>query len=188
MSEGLENGVIEPAAPPKVDPETLVLRAKPARVIRFRRGVVVALAALASVSVVATAWVALRPTAFRIVGRNDDRSDTGRAPTDTLSGLPSSYGDAPKLGPPLPGDLGRPILDQQRSLAPAADPPINDGQGADPAAVAEREARAADLKAARQSGVLVKSTSAELSAERPGAIADRRRSAGRGCRQSRARP
>jgi len=145
------------AAAPKVDPETLVLRAKPARAIRFKRGVVVAIAALASVSVVATAWVALRPTAFHIVGQNDDRGDPGKAETDTLSGLPTSYGDAPKLGPPLPGDLGRPILEQQRGLAPTALPPASATQAAEQAAAAEREAQLAQLKAARQSGLMAKS-------------------------------
>jgi len=113
---------IEPSAlPPKVDPETLVLRARPARAIRFKRGAVVAIAALTSVSIVATAWVALRPTTFRIVSQTDDRDDAAKAPTDALSALPTSYGDAPKLGPPLPGDLGRPILDQQRAM-PKRDP------------------------------------------------------------------
>ncbi|MFA6123009.1 MAG: TrbI/VirB10 family protein [Sphingomonas sp.] len=149
---------------PKVDPETLVLRAKPARAIRFKRGVVVAIAALASVSVVATAWVALRPTAFHLIGQNDDRGETGRAPSDALSGLPSSYGDAPKLGPPLPGDLGRPILEQQNGVAPLSAPMATSPDPADQAAAAEREAQLAQLKAARQSGLMVKSAAPETGA------------------------
>lgn len=158
---------LEPASedvltsPAKVDPETLVLRAKPARAIRFKRGVVVAIAGLASVSVVATAWVALRPTAFQLVGQHDDRSDTGRAPSDALSGLPTSYGDAPKLGPPLPGDLGRPILELQNGLAPLAATPTTPPDLAEQAAAAEREAQLAQLKAARQSGLMVKSAAPE---------------------------
>src|SRR3546814_1912742 len=28
----------------------------------------------------------------------------------------SSYGDVPRLGPPLPGDLGRPIMKAQREM------------------------------------------------------------------------
>ena len=151
-------------SPAKVDPETLVLRAKPARAIRFKRGVVVAIAALASVSVVATAWVALRPTAFHLVGQNDDRGETGRAPSDALSGLPSSYGDAPKLGPPLPGDLGRPILEQQNGVTPLPAPMATSPDPADQAAAAEREAQLAQLKAARQSGLMVKSAAPETGA------------------------
>jgi type IV secretion system protein VirB10 len=44
-----------PPAPPKVDPETLVLRARPARAIRFKRCVIVSLAAIAVAGVVGTA-------------------------------------------------------------------------------------------------------------------------------------
>lgn len=109
------NALEPPALPPKVDPETLVLRARPARAIRFKRGAVVAIAALTSVSIVATAWVALRPTTFRIVSQTDDSGAAAKAPTDALSALPTSYGDAPKLGLPLPGDLGRPILNHERA-------------------------------------------------------------------------
>ncbi|TPG42747.1 TrbI/VirB10 family protein [Sphingomonas koreensis] len=166
MSDAVETDVpAEPSVPPKVDPETLVLRAKPTRAIRFKRGVVVGLAAMTSVSIVATAWVALRPTAFHLVSQNDDRSDPGEAQTDTLSGLPATYGDAPKLGPPLPGDLGRPILERQRNLATEAANPRDDAQRADQAAAAERETRLAEVKAARQSGLLVKPTTEDTTAD-----------------------
>ncbi|MFT9297797.1 MAG: TrbI/VirB10 family protein, partial [Gluconobacter sp.] len=37
-----------------------------------------------------------------------------RASANGLSALPSDYTATPKLGPPLPGDLGRPILNAQR--------------------------------------------------------------------------
>ena len=79
-----------PAAPGKVDPETLALRAQPARAIRFKRGAVVAIAALGSVSLIATAWVALRPSALHLAGQADDQTVTAKAPADTLSGLPGS--------------------------------------------------------------------------------------------------
>lgn len=144
--------------PAKVDPETLVLRARPARAIRFKRGVVVAIAALASVSIVATAWVALKPTAFHIVSQSDDTSGAAKTPSDTLSALPTSYGDAPKLGPPLPGDLGRPILDHQRSMATETGVGANNAeQQAAHAQAAERERRLAELKAARESGLMARS-------------------------------
>lgn len=146
-----------PTAPPKVDPETLVLRAKPARAIRFKKGVIVSLAALSSVSLVAITWVALRPTTFRIVSQADEHGEASRAPTDALSGLPSSYGDAPKLGPPLPGDLGRPILNHQRAMATEGGG-ASAGQLAEQAAAAERESQRAELKAARESGLMAKTS------------------------------
>src|SRR3546814_7897689 len=68
-----------------------------------------------------------------------------------LSGAPASYGDVPKLGPPLPGDLGRPILDHQRAVEAGIKPADTQGQ----AEAAERAQRLAELKAARESGLLV---------------------------------
>jgi type IV secretion system protein VirB10 len=143
------------ATPGKVDPETLALRAQPARAIRFKRGAVVAIAALGSVSLIATAWVALRPSALHLAGQSDDQTVAAKAPADTLSGLPGSYGDVPKLGPPLPGDLGRPILDHQRAMGIA--PTSGETGRADQAAATERDRRAAELRAARESGLLVQS-------------------------------
>jgi type IV secretory pathway VirB10-like protein len=152
------DGAIEaPVSAPKVDPETLVLRGRPARAIRFKRGVVVAIAAMTSVSIVATAWIALRPTTFRLVSQSDDRGDAAKAPTDALSVLPTSYGDAPKLGPPLPGDLGRPILDHQRAMTNEAGMGSNAAQLAEQAATVEYQREAAELKAARESGLLATS-------------------------------
>jgi type IV secretory pathway VirB10-like protein len=155
----------EPVAmPTKVDPETLVLRARPARAIRFKRGVVVTIAALASVSVVATAWVALKPTAFHIASQSDDAGTAAKAPSDALSALPSSYGDAPKLGPALPGDLGWPILDHQRTMAAETGIGTNNAdQQAAQAEAAERERRLAELKAARESGLMARSNQAAAS-------------------------
>lgn len=144
-----------PAEPGKLDPETLALRAQPARAIRFKRGAVVVIAALGSVSLVATAWVALRPSALHLAGQADDQTVAAKAPTDTLSGLPGSYGDVPKLGPPLPGDLGQPILDHQRAMGIA--PTSGETGRAEQAAATERDRRAAELKAARESGLLVQS-------------------------------
>lgn len=144
-----------PAAPGKVDPETLALRAQPARAIRFKRGAVVAIAALGSVSLIATAWVALRPSALHLAGQANDQTVAAKAPTDTLSRLPGSYGDVPKLGPPLPGDLGRPILEHQRAIG--IEPASGETGRADQTAATERDRRAAELKAARESGLLVQS-------------------------------
>ena len=146
----------QPAAPAKVDPETLAIRAKPARAIRFRRGVIIAIAAICSVSLIAVTWMALRPTIFRRVAEQTDLSEpSGKAATDTLNGLPSSYGDAPRLGPPLPGDLGRPILERQRQLA--LESPSTGQTAIDDNEAAERERLLAQGKAARESGVLVSS-------------------------------
>jgi type IV secretory pathway VirB10-like protein len=152
----MSESVISPA--PKVDPETLAIRTKPARAIRFRRGVIIAIAALGSVSLIAVAWIALKPRVFSTVADRRELSEPSNRPsTDALNGLPATYGDAPKLGPPLPGDLGRPILKSQRRM------PAETGTGSDPSvqqAAQERERQLAELKAARESGVLVQGRTA----------------------------
>lgn len=147
---------ISPAA--KLDPETLAIRTKPARAIRFRRGVIIAVAALGSVSLVVVAWIALKPHVFSAVPDARELSEPSNRPsTDALNGLPASYGDTPKLGPPLPGDLGRPILESQRRMATETGI-SNDPSGQSEAQ--ERERRLSELRAARQSGVLVQGRTA----------------------------
>jgi type IV secretion system protein TrbI len=149
------------AAPqsPKLDPETLVLRGRPPRVIRFRRGVIIGLVGAGTSLVLGALWFGLEPA-------QPARSDPVELPlrprhervADVLAGAPKDYAEIPVLGPPLPGDLGRPILAHRRSAgleseAPLA--PVSD------AAAAEAERRAAELQAARTSGVIVR-------LERPG--------------------
>lgn len=147
-------------ASPKVDPETLVLRGRPGRVIRFRRGAIIMIAALGSTAIVGVTWIALKPATFRIVAGTDDQKDIpSRAPDDALASAPKSYGDVPKLGPPLPGDLGRPILRRQEAVREL--PPAGSSDQAAQAAEAERERILAERKAARESGVMMQLGSAE---------------------------
>ncbi|PBB40767.1 conjugal transfer protein TrbI [Mesorhizobium sp. WSM3866] len=110
-----------PDAPPKLDPEQLQLRASPRRAVRFRRGVIVAIAALGSGAILGVTMIALQGTALRIREQAEDLYNTERKPTaEGLETLPKDYSVMkPKLavlGPPLPGDLGRPILERQRQL------------------------------------------------------------------------
>ena len=143
--------------PAKVDPETLVLRARPGRVVRFRRGVIVGIAATGSLALVGTAWLALKPATVGIVAAGEDRpAPAPKAAADTLAGAPRGYGDVPRLGPPLPGDLGRPILERQREMAIEA--PISQVPSVDPAlqaAEAERQRLAAEAVQARQAPVMM---------------------------------
>ncbi|RRH93276.1 TrbI/VirB10 family protein [Mesorhizobium tamadayense] len=114
--------------PPKLDPEQLQLRASPRHAVRFRRGVIVAIAAVGSGAILGVTMIALQGPALRIKDQAEDLYNTERKPTaEGLDTLPKDYsGMQPKppvLGPPLPGDLGRPILERQRQLgiAPGQD-------------------------------------------------------------------
>ena len=140
------------APPIKLDPETLAIRSRPPRAIRFKRGVIIAIAALGSVSLVAVTWMALKPRLFERVDTGTELSQPNARPVDALANAPATYGDVPKLGPPLPGDLGKPILERQQQLAMGTNPADQQLQQAE---AADRERRLAELKAARESGVLV---------------------------------
>jgi type IV secretory pathway VirB10-like protein len=154
---------------PKVDPETLAIRSRPARAIRLKRGAIVAIVAVGSVSLSTVAWMALRPHGLHHVIQPDDGTQpAGKVGSDALNGLPANYGDVPKLGPPLPGDLGKPILERQQSTLMAD---AGDGQRVDANAAAERERVLAEAKSARESAILVHGGSAEAAAGTPAAAA-----------------
>ena len=108
--------------PPKVDPETLVLKASPRRVLRFKRNLLIGIAAVGCLAICGVTWMALRGSAFHRVNSNaGNLYNNGNNPTpDALAGLPSNYGQIPKpkpqLGPPLPGDLGPPIVEREQQL------------------------------------------------------------------------
>lgn len=145
-----------PPTPAKADPETLVLRAAPTRVTRFRRGVIILTSGIAATGIAGAAWLALKPVNIGIVAGEDDRGPVAaKVPADALAGAPFSYGDVPRLGAPLPGDLGRPILEHQRATGMAVDPAADAAAKAAQEAGAERQRLAAEQRAARESGVML---------------------------------
>jgi len=159
-------------APPKADPETLALRATPRRVVRFRRGLLIGLTALGAGAVMTVTLLALQGPDLRRGSDGEDLYTPGRTPTpEGLEGLPDDYGDLeppappPVLGPPLPGDLGRPILEHRRRAGLEPDP-------ADRAAEAERQRLAAQALQARESGVLFRIDARPVGAVAVGPEAD----------------
>jgi type IV secretory pathway VirB10-like protein len=75
-------------------------------------------------------------------------STENRATADGLAGLPRDYGGVPRLGPPLPGDLGRPILDAQNRGQPVPTPGI---AAPNPGLSAEEQRRLQEIETARTS-------------------------------------
>ena len=144
----------------KEDPETLALRGQPPQAIRFRRSVIIGLAAGSSLALMATAWIALRPPVFELVSGAPEKAPPPRPPADALQSMPATYEDVPKLGPPLPGDLGRPILEHQRANAREMEASGIDRPGDNPHAdpdrlAADRERLNAERKAVREAVLLV---------------------------------
>jgi type IV secretion system protein TrbI len=149
---------LQPAGspPPKEDPETLVLRGKPRPAVRFRRGLIVGMTGAVAAALVTVSWLALQPPSLRKAATAIESDEPGaKDGADALANVPSNYGDVPRLGPPLPGDLGRPILEHQRSLGGPSPSPSETA-----APEAERARGAADaerqrMQAARSSSVIV---------------------------------
>jgi type IV secretion system protein TrbI len=114
-----------PADPP--DPETAVaLRGPMPRVMRLSRKAI-GITSACGIALIGGALIyALQP------GGNAEREELYNteaiAVADGVSGAPRDYGDLPKLGPALPGDLGGPILDAQRRGDIAELPPVGGPQ------------------------------------------------------------
>ncbi len=143
----------EPSAlPPKVDPETLAIRSRPMRSVRFKRRLIIGLAAAGSAGLMGVTWAALSTTRPIRLSQESDLSQPLEKPSsETLAALPTAYGSTPQLGPPLPGDLGPPILRRQELDAQAAEPvPSSYGSGG----TGNGRSAADERRAARASSVL----------------------------------
>lgn len=127
-----------------VDPgDAVKLRGDPPRVMRLSRKAI-GIASACGFALVGGALIyALQPAGQK--GEEVLYNTDGVAVADNLAGAPKDYGQVPKLGPPLPGDLGKPLLDAQRRGDVAQLPPI----GAQPPATPPNPAATA-ADAARQ--------------------------------------
>jgi type IV secretion system protein VirB10 len=138
---------------PKVDPEMLVLRASPRKVVRFKRNLLIGVAAIGAVAIFGTTWFALRNTSLLHHQSSDELYNTDRKPTpEGLAALPSGY-DKIKLGEPLPGDLGKPVVDRERSLGLSPSDQSFHPNPEDDAARAERIRLAQQQRQAMEAGV-----------------------------------
>jgi type IV secretion system protein VirB10 len=138
----------------KSEPEGLVLRGKPRKVTRFRRKVVIGAVATVTVVVCGAAWLALRVHSPRVkVGADQTINTDSKPPADQLAALPSNYGQfkPPKLGPPLPGDLGAPIVNREKQLGVN---PVSGSCGEEDAEHAERLRQAQLAQQAREAKVM----------------------------------
>lgn len=116
----------DPAGRDAGEAQRLEMRLRPNRVpvMRLSRKVIVALCFLAAIAIAIALFIALQPK--RQIAGTELFSTDNRTTPDGLNNLPRDYANAPKpvpqLGPPLPGDLGRPILNAGAGNAAAASP------------------------------------------------------------------
>lgn len=144
----------EQALPPpgKLDPEPLVLRGSSGHAIRFRRSAVLILAIVALATVLAASWFALRTQAPGGPATDEHQAISDGPFAGELANAPATYSDIPHLGPPLPGDLGKPILEHAQAQEITVSTPTTAAAAID----AERQERRARGKAARESGLLIR--------------------------------
>jgi type IV secretion system protein VirB10 len=146
--------VSDASHPPKVSPEILTLKASPRRTVRFKRNLLIGAAAVGCVAIFGVTWLGLRGHGFHVdPGGGELYGGRAEGTPDGLANLPEDYSQIarPKqqLGPPLPGDLGPPIVEQEKQLGmnPAA-PNAEDVAGR-----AERLRLAQQAQQAREAGV-----------------------------------
>jgi len=150
-----------PAAP--VAPPNLKLRAQPPGVMRLSKKALTVLGLVAGVGIGGALVYALQtrnahPKAPELL------STTSHTTADGLANLPKDYQSVPKLGPPLPGDLGRPILAAQAAGKDVPAPPMTTPGAAaqSPQATAAQQARqqALQVQSAARSSKLFTSSDA----------------------------
>ncbi|WP_338829749.1 TrbI/VirB10 family protein [Bradyrhizobium sp. 27S5] len=135
----------QPQSPTPVVAPDLRLRGERPRVTRLSRRVLVGLGAVSALAVAGALGYALQTRNAAQSGQ-ELLSTQNRPSAEGLVGLPKDYTglprQAPPLGPPLPGDLGKPILN-----AGAAPTTVTSGTTPDP----EAQRRAQEIEAARLS-------------------------------------
>jgi type IV secretion system protein VirB10 len=121
------------------------LRAEPPRVTRLSRKVLAGLGLVASVGIGGALIYTLQT---RDAGRPNEElySTENRSTADGIAGLPRDYSGVPQLGPPLPGDLGRPILGAQNRGQPVPAPGM---ATPNPGLSPEEQRRIQELESAR---------------------------------------
>lgn len=129
------------------------LRPEPLRVTRLSRKVLAGLGLVAGLGVGGALIYALQTRNHRDPGQELYATDVKATP-DGLAELPKDYTGIPKLGPPLPGDLGRPILNAQT----AAQPPVPTMGGIPNPALSPEEQRQRQESEAARTGRLFAQT------------------------------
>lgn len=142
-------------AAPAADPQPFQLRGDPPRVMRLSRKALAVVGAGAGLGVGGLLIYALQAPSEKAAP--ELYSTDGRAAAEAITSGPGDYAQVPKLGPPLPGDLGGPIVSAQQRGGNAPLPPVG-AQAAQPdpraqAAEAARQRAQQERDAARTSSV-----------------------------------
>lgn len=131
---------------PGHDADAFRLRGEPPRVMRLSRKTMGIIGAVGGTAIGGALLIALQPRAPKTP--ENLYSIDGANKAEVVTGAPADYGKIPKLGPPLPGDLGRPIVAAQQNgeaipVPPMGPPPPGGRSPADEARERARQEREA---------------------------------------------
>lgn len=138
------------------------LRPEPPRVTRLSRKVLIGLGGVSGLAIAAALFFALDTTRRKGETPSELYTTENRTPAGGLANLPKDYTGIPKLGPALPGDLGKPILEAQKEGKPVIVPSIQ-APRADP----EEQRRLAEIEAARVAKLFTDSRGERNDAHQP---------------------
>jgi type IV secretion system protein VirB10 len=138
-----------PAPSQTVGAPDLRLRAQPPAVMRLSKKALAALGLVAGIGVGGALVYALQ-TRGGHQKPAELLSTTSRTTADGLATLPKDYGAVPKLGAPLPGDLGRPIVAAQAAGKDVPPPGMGSPASAGSSPASAGSSQAAAVEQARQ--------------------------------------
>lgn len=130
MSDGAPVDTLQPGqpqSPPDAGPapagtDGFRLAGRVPPVMRLSRKALAGFAIVAAAAIGGSLLFALQPRTAAVADNLYDGDAVNRS--ETITGAPADYAAIPKLGPPLPGDLGGPILSAQQEGAYVPVPPI----------------------------------------------------------------
>ncbi len=143
--------------PGPVDSAAFQLRGDPPRVMRLSRKALAVVGIAAGLGIGGSLIYALLPPGEKVA--QELFSTESRTTSEAITSGPRDYAQAPRLGPPLPGDLGRPIVSAQQrgDVIPVPPVGVQTGQPDSRAQAAEaaRQRAAQERDAARISSVFL---------------------------------
>lgn len=141
-----------PAPAPSSSAEPFRLGAEPPQVMRLSRKALAIIGGVSGVAIGGALLYALQPGKPKVAENLYDSDRPNKS--ELVTGAPGDYGKIPKLGDPLPGDLGRPILAARENGETVPVPPMGAPPPPDPRVAAAEQARirtAQEIESARAS-------------------------------------
>lgn len=159
---------LEPAAAAPPGAEPFRLGAEPPKVMRLSRKALAILGGASGIAIGGALLYVLQPTRPKVAENLYDSDRPNKS--ELVTGAPGDYGKIPKLGEPLPGDLGRPILAARENGQTVPVPPIGAAPAPDPrnAAAEQARARAAQERESARSSQLFLGGAASVASALPG--------------------